>query len=439
MRTRCDPVRRAIGGGVPEVRPWGRIRAVGRPCRGGPAPGALRQLCAGLAALLPRRRRRALQDDVQAAVKLLLESKAALARARGEEPPETGSKKKKKKEKKGGEGAGAAGGEQKLSKKQLRILERQRQAVRACRGCACLPDAPCSRRGPFLPHVAQEARAAEATAAQAGEASNFGELPVLQSTEITDRVWTPSVTRAGARPTHPFLMRSRGCPPAPRSLRELGDKAGEKVWVRARVHTSRVVGRGAFLLLRSGIHTAQAVAFQGGGVSKAMIKFLGAVTRESVVDVFATVSRPDAPIESASLQVWERGHRRPPREAAPPLRGCPDPSPPPLVAERGAPGGAALHRQSGRRPDRVPGGGRFTQRGPGGWRRRRDSRCPDRGHGDEARQPLDRSADPGQPGHHAHQEHRLLPLSRVLQQVRAGACRRLPRSMLTASAQARIR
>lgn len=203
-------MRRAGSGSVLGTYCWGHTWASDVPCRAGLGPDARHQLCAGLAAPQPRLRRRASQDEVQAAVKLLLESKAALARARGEEPPETDKKKKKKKEKKGGEGCGAPGGEQKMSKKQLRILERQRQAVRAGGGCSRAPN--CSRPHLRAPRAPQEARASEATAAQAGEASNFGELPVLQSTEITDRVWTPCEARIGGSPLQCLLTRAPAHP-----------------------------------------------------------------------------------------------------------------------------------------------------------------------------------------------------------------------------------
>ena len=62
------------------------------------------------------------------------------------------------------------------------------------------------------------------------------------------------------------------------------DFVGKEVWIRARIHTSRAVGKGVFLLLRQSLHSIQAIAWQSERVSKGLIKYASAVSLESVVD-----------------------------------------------------------------------------------------------------------------------------------------------------------
>lgn len=89
------------------------------------------------------------------------------------------------------------------------------------------------------------------------------------------------------------------------------DSAGKTVWVRARVATSRKQGKAlCFLQLRESIHTAQAVVYSK---DSAVVSFAAQLPRESVIDVFATVTKPNEEILSCSqagveLQVSEH-HR----------------------------------------------------------------------------------------------------------------------------------
>ena len=70
-----------------------------------------------------------------------------------------------------------------------------------------------------------------------------------------------------------------------RQISEIGEEiVGQEVWIRARIHTSRAVGKGVFLLLRQSLHSIQAIAWQGEHVSKGLIKYASAVSLESVVD-----------------------------------------------------------------------------------------------------------------------------------------------------------
>jgi len=76
--------------------------------------------------------------------------------------------------------------------------------------------------------------------------------------------------------------------------------ADKEVWVRARLHTSRAKGKQCFFVLRQQHKTAQAIAFVNEATSKQMIKFIAHISKESIVDVLATVKKVDAQIESCS-------------------------------------------------------------------------------------------------------------------------------------------
>ena len=84
-----------------------------------------------------------------------------------------------------------------------------------------------------------------------------------------------------------------------RSIGDLTDAAvGTSVLVRGRVHVTRDTGKVAFVALRQGIATVQAVALKANHAD--MFKWIGTIPKESVVDVTATVTRPDKPVESVT-------------------------------------------------------------------------------------------------------------------------------------------
>ncbi|EJK74501.1 hypothetical protein THAOC_03817 [Thalassiosira oceanica] len=82
--------------------------------------------------------------------------------------------------------------------------------------------------------------------------------------------------------------------------------AGKKVTVRGFLHTSRGVGKGAFVVLRSSLYTVQCVAFEAkasgdrGEIPQSMIKYMTGQPVESVVDVEGVVTVPEKPVEGAS-------------------------------------------------------------------------------------------------------------------------------------------
>ena len=74
--------------------------------------------------------------------------------------------------------------------------------------------------------------------------------------------------------------------------------AGQKVWVRARVATSRKQGKMlCFLQLRESMYTAQAVVFSK---ESDIVPFAAQLPRETVVDVFGEVTVAPEPIASCS-------------------------------------------------------------------------------------------------------------------------------------------
>ncbi|XP_063727769.1 aspartate--tRNA ligase, cytoplasmic-like [Symsagittifera roscoffensis] len=65
--------------------------------------------------------------------------------------------------------------------------------------------------------------------------------------------------------------------------------ADESVFVRGRIHTTRSKGKQCFLVLRQRAYTVQALAFVDSNTSLQLVKFVGSVSRESIVDVEAKV------------------------------------------------------------------------------------------------------------------------------------------------------
>ncbi|KAJ2714952.1 aspartate--tRNA ligase dps1 [Coemansia spiralis] len=79
--------------------------------------------------------------------------------------------------------------------------------------------------------------------------------------------------------------------------------AGQVVHVQARVQTSRATGnKMCFLVLREATATVQAlVQVNAETVSKQMVKFASSIPTESIVDITATVVKPNEPVKSCSV------------------------------------------------------------------------------------------------------------------------------------------
>ncbi|KAK3578799.1 hypothetical protein CHS0354_030217 [Potamilus streckersoni] len=76
----------------------------------------------------------------------------------------------------------------------------------------------------------------------------------------------------------------------------------QKIWVRARLQTSRSKGKQCFFVLRQQKWTVQALICVGDKVSKQMVKFTAGINKESIIDVEAFVRVVDQKVESCSQQ-----------------------------------------------------------------------------------------------------------------------------------------
>ena len=109
---------------------------------------------------------------------------------------------------------------------------------------------------------------------------NFGDMKMVQSSEITEKVWTE------ISEMKPAL-------------------SGKKVLIRGHLQTTRNVGKGAFVLVRSSLYSVQGVCFENKSIPPAMIKYIANLPVESVVDVAGIVTVPDQPIDSATQKMVE--------------------------------------------------------------------------------------------------------------------------------------
>lgn len=79
--------------------------------------------------------------------------------------------------------------------------------------------------------------------------------------------------------------------------------AGKTVLVRARVHKATGKGKVGFMVLRQSMYTAQVVAEATAETPKALIKFLGKIPRESIVDVVGEVRTVGEPVSCTQALV----------------------------------------------------------------------------------------------------------------------------------------
>jgi lysyl-tRNA synthetase class II len=129
---------------------------------------------------------------------------------------------------------------------------------------------------------ANKAAASSAETNPADEALShlYGDAPLIQSGVITDRVFV--------------------------NIGDLTESMiGQKVWIRARLATSRAVGKGAFILIRQQVNTVQGVVWQGENVPKAMVKYTSAISLESIIDVQAVVIKANELVQSATVKTLE--------------------------------------------------------------------------------------------------------------------------------------
>jgi len=109
-------------------------------------------------------------------------------------------------------------------------------------------------------------------------ADRFGDAPLVQSATKSGRVWTKIGT-----------------------LKKGGPEEGKNVVVRGHLHSSRGLGKGAFVVVRSTLHTVQCVAFERTSeISPAMIKYMVSLPSESIVDVEGILTVPEKPVDGAT-------------------------------------------------------------------------------------------------------------------------------------------
>ncbi|KAF6020844.1 DARS [Bugula neritina] len=78
--------------------------------------------------------------------------------------------------------------------------------------------------------------------------------------------------------------------------------ADTELWLRGRLHTSRAKGKQCFFVLRQQQFSVQAVLAVSETTSRQMVKFVAAITKESIIDVCAVVKTTPNKIESCSQQ-----------------------------------------------------------------------------------------------------------------------------------------
>jgi len=127
----------------------------------------------------------------------------------------------------------------------------------------------------------REAREQAKRDKQAGVGQDsFGDAPMVQSQQVTDKKWIK------IDHLKPGL-------------------AGQKVLVRGFLQTTRGVGKGVFIVVRSTMFTVQGVCFQNKEIPPEMVKYIVGLPIESIVDVEGVVSVPDAPVEACTQKMVE--------------------------------------------------------------------------------------------------------------------------------------
>lgn len=84
-------------------------------------------------------------------------------------------------------------------------------------------------------------------------------------------------------------------------VRDLDEgKADQSIWVRGRLHTSRAKGKQCFIVVREQEFTVQGLLAVNDTISKQFVKFASNVSKESIIDVQAKVSKVPKKIESCT-------------------------------------------------------------------------------------------------------------------------------------------
>lgn len=80
---------------------------------------------------------------------------------------------------------------------------------------------------------------------------------------------------------------------------------GKTIKSRVRLQRVRIKGKGGFLVLRDIMNTAQGALFSGDNISIQMVKFVGTIPHESLIDIEAEVLKVEKPVESCTVSLYE--------------------------------------------------------------------------------------------------------------------------------------
>jgi len=106
-------------------------------------------------------------------------------------------------------------------------------------------------------------------------AEHYGDLVLVQSTFKDNRPWA--------------------------EIADLDKLVGQSVWIRARLHIVRGKSKIAFLVLRRGFSSVQAIIEEGvSGVSRDAVKFASKIPAESIVDIFGEVVASKEEVKATS-------------------------------------------------------------------------------------------------------------------------------------------
>ena len=89
-----------------------------------------------------------------------------------------------------------------------------------------------------------------------------------------------------------------------------GSRAGTLLWCRARLATVRAKGKFAFVVLRKGFSSVQAVVAEGeAGWTREGVKWVSRIPVESVVDLYGELVKAEQPTHTSQSEVELRTHR----------------------------------------------------------------------------------------------------------------------------------
>ncbi|KAM3723818.1 Aspartate--tRNA ligase, cytoplasmic [Dirofilaria immitis] len=80
---------------------------------------------------------------------------------------------------------------------------------------------------------------------------------------------------------------------------------GQEIWIRGRLHTSRIKGKTCFIIIRQQMHSIQGMLFVGKEISKQMLKFVGNISKESIIDIRGIVRKVEQEIISCTQKEVE--------------------------------------------------------------------------------------------------------------------------------------